>query len=82
MLLPDGGHGSVRLAELVASLSLATDLGRGQPMEHCIRKTAIGLRLADLLGLSDDDRVATYVGRSVELVRELTPGLVRATRGE
>ena len=60
MLLPDDGHGSIRLAELVASLSLATDLGRGQPMEHCIRKTAIGLRLADLLGLSDDDRVATY----------------------
>src|SRR3954447_4269294 len=29
-------------------------------MEHCIRKTAIGLRLGDLLGLDEDDRVATY----------------------
>jgi hypothetical protein len=60
VLSPQDGDGSIRLAELVASLSLATDLGRGQPMEHCIRKTAIGLRLADLLGLGDDDRVATY----------------------
>jgi hypothetical protein len=56
----EDADGGIRLAELVASLSLATDLGRGQPMEHCIRKTAIGLRLADLLGLGDDDRTATY----------------------
>jgi hypothetical protein len=60
VLEPAGTGGDVRLAELVASLSLATDLGRGQPMEHCIRKTAIGLRLADLLGLDDDERTATY----------------------
>ena len=52
--------GAVRLAELVATLSLASDLGRGQPMEHCIRQTAIALRLGDLLGLREDDRVATY----------------------
>jgi HD-GYP domain-containing protein (c-di-GMP phosphodiesterase class II) len=52
--------GSVRLAELVASLSFAADLGRGQPMEHCMRKTAISLRMADRLGLGDEDRVATY----------------------
>ena len=45
--------GDIRLAELVASLSLATDLGRGQPMEHCIRETLIALRLATLLGLDD-----------------------------
>src|SRR3954453_23856787 len=29
-------------------------------MEHCIRKTAISLPLGDLLGLDEDDRVATY----------------------
>src|SRR4051794_15260693 len=40
------GGGEIRLAELVASLSLATDLGRGQPMEHSIRQTLIALRLA------------------------------------
>jgi hypothetical protein len=27
----------VRLAELIASISLATDLGLGQPMEHVLR---------------------------------------------
>jgi len=52
--------GSVRLAELVASLSLATDLGRGQPMEHTIRQTVIALRLADSVGVGEDDRIATY----------------------
>jgi len=30
-------HGRPRLAELVAPLSLATDLGLGQPMEHVMR---------------------------------------------
>src|SRR5262245_17744229 len=52
--------GSVRLAELVATLSYATDLGRGQPMEHCLRQSVIALRMADRLGLEDDERVATY----------------------
>jgi HD-GYP domain-containing protein (c-di-GMP phosphodiesterase class II) len=50
----------VRLAELVASLSLATDLGRGQPMEQCVRRTTIALRLADRLGVDEPDAVATY----------------------
>ena len=58
-LVPEGGTGT-RLAELVASLSFATDLGRGQPMEHSIRRARLGLRLADLLGADDDDRIATY----------------------
>ena len=52
----------VALAELVASLSYATDLGRGQPLEHTIRQTRIALRMADLLGVGADERVATYYG--------------------
>src|SRR5262249_47760220 len=52
--------GTVRLAELVASLSFATDLGRGEPMEHCLRQTVIALRIADRLGLDEPDRAATY----------------------
>jgi hypothetical protein len=32
----DQGSG-LRLAELVAAFSLATDLGMGQPMEHVLR---------------------------------------------
>ena len=50
----------VRLAELVATISLGTDLGLGQPMEHVIRQTIIALRLADLLDLDEQDRVVVY----------------------
>jgi HD-GYP domain-containing protein (c-di-GMP phosphodiesterase class II) len=52
--------GSVKIAELVATLSYAADLGLGQPMQHCMRQTVIALRLADLVGANDRDREATY----------------------
>lgn len=50
----------VRLAELVAALSLATDLGLGQPQQHIIRQTLVAMRMADLEGLPDDERAAIY----------------------
>src|SRR5664279_3024296 len=53
-------HDSILIAELVATLSYAADLGLGQPMEHCMRQTVIALRLADLLDATDTDREATY----------------------
>lgn len=52
--------GSVRVSELVATLSYAADLGLGQPLEHSMRQTVIALRLADLIGANDRDRAATY----------------------
>jgi HD-GYP domain-containing protein (c-di-GMP phosphodiesterase class II) len=52
--------GSVGIAELVATLSYAADLGLGQPMAHCMRQTVIALRLAGLLGASDRELEATY----------------------
>jgi len=52
--------GGVRLAELVAALSLATDLGLGQPQQHIIRQTLIAMRVAELEGLSDDERAAIF----------------------
>jgi HD-GYP domain-containing protein (c-di-GMP phosphodiesterase class II) len=55
-----GAEDGVRLAELVAALSLATDLGLGQPQEHIIRQTLIALRMAELEGLSDDERAAAF----------------------
>ena len=55
-----GAGDGVRLAELVAALSLATDLGLGQPQEHIIRQTLIALRMADLEGLSEDERAAIF----------------------
>ncbi|MFF2391642.1 HD domain-containing phosphohydrolase [Nocardia sp. NPDC058114] len=50
----------LRLAELVASLSLATDLGLGQPQEHVLRQTVLAVRLAEAAGLSEADRAAVY----------------------
>jgi hypothetical protein len=43
--------GRLRLAELVAALSLGIDLGFGQPMEHVLRQCLIALRLAERIGL-------------------------------
>jgi HD-GYP domain-containing protein (c-di-GMP phosphodiesterase class II) len=50
----------VRLAELVAALSLGIDLGFGQPMEHVLRQCLIALRLAERIGLDDDQRAVVY----------------------
>ncbi len=50
----------VRLAELTASLSLGVDLGFGQPMEHVLRQCLIALRLAEALGLGEEERSTVY----------------------
>ena len=50
----------VRLAELVASLSLGIDLGFGQPMEHVLRQCLIALGLSEQLGLDEDERATIY----------------------
>jgi len=50
----------VRLAELVAALSLGVDLGFGQPMEHVLRESMIALRLADRIGLDETERSTVY----------------------
>src|SRR5215472_16934349 len=42
----------LRLAELMAALSLATDLGMGQPLEQAIRTCLIAIELADRMGLT------------------------------
>jgi hypothetical protein len=51
---------AVRLAELVAALSLGIDLGFGQPMEHVLRQCLIAMRMAERMGLDDDARAAVY----------------------
>src|SRR6478672_8697415 len=50
----------VRLAELLAALSLGIDLGFAQPMEHLLRQCRIALRIADLAELDASDREAVY----------------------
>jgi HD-GYP domain-containing protein (c-di-GMP phosphodiesterase class II) len=51
---------AVRLAELVAALSLGIDLGFGQPMEHVLRQCMIALRLAEFAGLDESERSVVY----------------------
>src|SRR3977135_3795288 len=51
---------NLRLAELVASLSLGIDLGFGQPMEHVLRQCLIALRFADQLELDVEARSSVY----------------------
>lgn len=50
----------VRLAELVAALSLGIDLGFNQPMEHVLRQCLIALRLADHLDVDEETRGSVY----------------------
>jgi HD-GYP domain-containing protein (c-di-GMP phosphodiesterase class II) len=50
----------VRLAELVAALSLGIDLGFGQPMEHVLRQCLIATRVAARIGLDDQQRAGVY----------------------
>ena len=50
----------LRLAELLGSLSLAIDLGPGQPLERVMRCCLMGLRLAETLGLNDSDHREVY----------------------
>ena len=54
------GFGRVRVAELVAALSLGIDLGFGQPMEHVLRQCLIALSLAERAGLDEESRAAVY----------------------
>jgi HD-GYP domain-containing protein (c-di-GMP phosphodiesterase class II) len=50
----------IRLAELMAALSLATDLGLGQPLEHELGVCLSALELADRLGCSPDESSDVY----------------------
>lgn len=49
-----------QLAEVVAAIALAADLGMGQPMEHMLRSCVIADRFAGRIGMSREDRDATY----------------------
>lgn len=66
LVMADSG---VRLSQLLMALSLATDLGFGQPSEHMLRAARVGLRLGERLGLTEtematlyDVSILTYVG--------------------
>jgi HD-GYP domain-containing protein (c-di-GMP phosphodiesterase class II)/DNA-binding CsgD family transcriptional regulator len=50
----------VRLTEVLVALSLATDLGFGQPAEHMLRAARISLRVGERLGLEAPDLATLY----------------------
>src|SRR5215831_10697337 len=50
----------LRMAELLTSLSLAIDLGVGQPMEWVLRSCLLAVRLGEALGLSVHDCQDAY----------------------
>ena len=55
-----GDDSGLRLAELVASFSLAVDLGLGQPMEHVLRSWLIAARLGEHLGVGRSESATLY----------------------
>ena len=50
----------VRTAEVIASLSLATDLGIVVPLEHGLQSTLLAMRLADGMGVDSETASQTY----------------------
>jgi HD-GYP domain-containing protein (c-di-GMP phosphodiesterase class II) len=59
----------VRLNEVLAAISLVTDLGLGQPSEHMVRSACLSMRIGERLGLDTaqlatlyDVTMLTYVG--------------------
>lgn len=57
---PPERDSGLRLPEIVAAFSLATDLGLGQPMEHVLRSWVIATRLGEHIGVDDDTAAALY----------------------
>ena len=54
------GKAEIRLAELVAALSLATDLGMGQPLEYALSVCVLSVRLGETLGLDASELREIY----------------------
>ncbi|MCB0175411.1 MAG: LuxR family transcriptional regulator, partial [Anaerolineae bacterium] len=50
----------LRLAELMAALSIATDLGMGQPIEYAMTTCIVAVRLGEAAGLSEADLRDAY----------------------
>ena len=50
----------LRLIEAAGVMSLATDLAMGQPLEHGLRTAVLAGRLADAIGLCEEDQVTVF----------------------
>ncbi len=54
------GNSEIRLAELIASLSIATDMAMGQPLEFALCSCVLAVRLGDALGWDESALRAAY----------------------
>jgi HD-GYP domain-containing protein (c-di-GMP phosphodiesterase class II) len=54
------GREQISAAEVIAALSLATDLGMGVPLEHGLHSTLVAMRLAERLGVDREIASQTY----------------------
>ena len=54
------GGERVRAAEVMAALSLATDLAIGVPLEHGLHSTLLAMRLGERLGVDADTASQNY----------------------
>ena len=50
----------VALSEVLGGLSYALDITEGEPPGHAVRTTAIGMRLAEQIGLGEEERSALF----------------------
>jgi HD-GYP domain-containing protein (c-di-GMP phosphodiesterase class II) len=58
--VPPSGERPIRAADVVGALSIATDLGTGQPLEHALRTAVLAVRLGELAGASTQELADTY----------------------
>jgi HD-GYP domain-containing protein (c-di-GMP phosphodiesterase class II) len=54
------GDSGVRRAEIIAALSIASDLAVGQPMEHGLRSCVLAMRLGEALGFGSEALSEAY----------------------
>jgi HD-GYP domain-containing protein (c-di-GMP phosphodiesterase class II) len=50
----------LRTSEILSALSFALDLTEGQSMGHTVNSCLLGMRLAEAIGLSEDDQAELY----------------------
>lgn len=53
-------NSGIRLSELIAALSIATDFGMGQPVEYALSTCILAVRLGDSLGLTESELREVY----------------------
>ena len=74
MISAESRPSGVRLAELIMTLSLASDLGIGIWSEHSLRTCLLAVRLGEAYGLDDEQLRDTYYLALFRLAGCTAPG--------